>query len=90
MDADTAPQIKIRQLPEGKHLFSVVVTDQERDYLLDLARELNCLGGDGQPTHDFYAWLGEMARRLREARDAVIQRTAVALGPHEEADNAQQ
>ena len=88
MENENASQIKVRQPEPKKHLFTLVVTPQDREYVLDLARELNCLEG-GQPTHQFYAWLGEMARRLREARDAVIQRTAVALGPHEEADNAQ-
>lgn len=85
---DNASQIKVRHAPE-EYTTTLRLTDAEAEYLRDLARELNCLGGDGQPTHDFYAWLGEMARRLREARDAVIQRAAVALGPHEEADNAQ-
>lgn len=89
MENENASQIKVRQPEPEKHLFTLVVTPQEREYVLDLARELNCLEG-GQPTHQFYAWLGEMARRLREARDAVIQRTATALGPHEEQDDAEQ
>ena len=81
MENKNASRIKVRHAPE-EYTTTLRLTDAEAEYLRDLARELNCVDEFGSPTHNLFVWLGEVARRLREARDAVIQRTATALGPH--------